>query len=156
MIATGQPQDSTTIRLSHRFTAARSRVFRAWTDPKALQRWFAPNPAHSLRTAEVDLRVGGQYRIGMGASRDDMAYVTGVFQEVKPPERLVYTWLWEGVPPEEGETLVMVEFHDRGNATEVVLTHSRFHDRKALTNHREGWSGCFDGLAAYLVGEEEA
>ncbi len=58
----------------------------------------------------------------------------------------MYTWRWEA-EPELGETLVTVEFLDRGTSTEVVLTHEFFVTEKARDDHQKGWHGCLDRLA---------
>ena len=76
-------------------------------------------------------------------------YLSGTYREVRPPEKLVYTWRWEA-EPEYGETLVTVEFHDRGGSTEIVLTHELFPTEKARGEHERGWSGCCDKLAKIL------
>jgi len=78
----------------------------------------------------------------------DVFYLGGVFREIRPPERLVYTWQWEGEP---GETLVTVEFRDLGSRTEVVLTHERFPDAEAVARHTDGWNGCLIRLAELLA-----
>ncbi len=78
-----------------------------------------------------------------------MFYLSGVYREVRPPERLVYTWRWEAQPELE-ETLVTVEFHDKGEATEVILTHAYFPTAKARDDHNRGWNGCLDRLAKLL------
>jgi len=71
--------------------------------------------------------------------------VGGVFLDVRVPDRLVYTWAWEG--DDAGETLVTVEFRDRGPQTEVAVRHERFVDRHARDEHAQGWNDCLDRLA---------
>ena len=71
--------------------------------------------------------------------------VTGTYQEVSPPQRLVFTWKWE-TEPQHGETLVTIEFLDRGGKTEVILTHERFPSETARDEHHKGWTGCLDRL----------
>jgi uncharacterized protein YndB with AHSA1/START domain len=78
-------------------------------------------------------------------------YLGGVFHEVRPPERLVYTWKWEEDTEATGETLVTVEFKDLGARTEVVLTHGRFPDAGAVGRHGDGWNGCLESLALLLA-----
>ena len=83
------------IHVRHTFAAQRERVFRAWTDPQVLKRWWCP-PGWAPGEMQIDLRVGGAYRIGMRRLRSDAAvYVNGRFLEVNRPERLVYTWRWQ-------------------------------------------------------------
>ena len=102
--------------------------------------------------AEVDLKVGGKYRFGMLEPGKDAPYVSyGVYQEVDPPARLVFTWAFEKMPGDDpdfvpAETLVTVEFIDKDGATEVVLTHERFPDEHMRDEHQAGWGGCLGGL----------
>jgi len=77
----------------------------------------------------------------------------GVYREVKPPERIVFSWSWtKDVPdgpqlhPGSPETEVTVEFFARGNSTEVVVTHAVFGSAKDRDDHRQGWNGCLDLL----------
>jgi uncharacterized protein YndB with AHSA1/START domain len=139
-----------TLNLTRTYSAPRDDVFRAWTEPEALKRWFAPSDEFSTPIAEVDLRVGGAYRIGMKPpDQEDMFIVVGTYREVQPPERLVFTWSWEeGI--DVGETLVTVEFRDLGDSTEVVLTHELFPNEQARDKHIEGWSGCLERLEKIL------
>jgi uncharacterized protein YndB with AHSA1/START domain len=140
--------DDTTLRLVRRIPAARDRVFRAWTDPEVIRRWWVPFEGYSVPAAEVDLRVGGSYRLTMRSAKGEVFSLVGTYREVRPPHRLVYTWEWEGGP--DGETVVTVEFRDLGEATEVVLTHAGFPGPPARDRHREGWNGVLDRLAAAL------
>src|SRR6516225_322534 len=94
------------IELQRRFRASPERVFRAWTQPVALREWWCP-PGWIAGDIEVDLRVGGAYRIAMTRPAGGAPVaVSGQFLEVDPPERLVYTWCWEGAFTEMRPTLV--------------------------------------------------
>jgi len=138
-----------TLNLRRIFKAPREKVFRAWTDPEELKKWWGPE-GYATPSAEVDLRVGGKYRLGMRKLPDgEIFYLSGIYREVRPPESLVYTWRWEA-QPEHGETLVTVEFREVRDSTEVVLTHERFPTQKARDDHNRGWSGCLDRLAKLL------
>jgi uncharacterized protein YndB with AHSA1/START domain len=77
------------------------------------------------------------------------AYVTGTYREIRPSERLAFTWRWED-EPEHGETLVTVELRDVGGATEMVLMHERFPSVASRDSHARGWPSCFDKLATAL------
>ena len=145
-MASRQVDAATTLAIRRTFPAPRERVCRAWTDPTELMRWWGPK-GYETPSAEVDLRAGGRYRLAMRKLPDgEVFHLTGVYQEVRPPERLVYTWRWEA-EPELGETLVTVEFLDRGTFTEVALTHERFPSDAIRDRHGEGWSSCLDRLA---------
>jgi len=143
-----------TLRLTRTFPASPEKVFRAWTDPEALKRW-APPFDRTAPVAEVDLRPGGRYRIHMRAPDGSVEIVTGLYQTVDPPHRLVYTWFWE-TKPEMGETLVTVEFAADAGATRVTLTHERFPNSEVRDRHELGWGGCFDKFAALFTGEGSA
>ncbi len=144
-----QPDADTTLRLRRILPAARERVFRAWTDPQAIAQWWIPNDGFSVPAAEVDLRVGGRYRVTMQNPAGETFHLAGIYREVAAPERLVYTWNWEGTSSEMGETLVTVEFRDLGATTEVVLTHS-LPDVAERDRHGQGWNGCLDHLQEML------
>lgn len=132
------------VEVRRTFAASRQRVFEAWTRPEALKRWAAPGPMETP-VVEVDLRVGGRYRIHMRGPDGKEHRVVGVYREVDPPRRLVYTWTWE-TNPEVTDSVVTVEFHDRGEATEVVLRHGGLPSEDSRRRHTEGWIGCLAKL----------
>ncbi len=139
-----------TLHLKRRFAAPREKVFRAWTDPEALKQWWGP-PGYESPNAKVDLRAGGRYRLAMRKLPDgEVFYLSGTYREVQPPVRLVFTWAWESPEMDMGETLVTVEFLDRGEETEVVLTHELFPNAEICEQHNQGWNGCLDRLTQFL------
>ncbi len=145
-MATRARQSTVTLRLRRTFQAPRDRVFRAWTTPEEMKQWKAPGEL-TTPVAEVDLRPGGKYRIHMQAPDGTLHRLVGEYRVVDPPKKLVYTWQWEDDPDKPSETLVTVEFLERGGATEVVLTHDLFPNEQTRNRHEMGWSGCFDKLA---------
>ncbi|TWP54362.1 SRPBCC domain-containing protein [Lentzea tibetensis] len=119
------------------------RVWRAFTDPAALAAWFWPQRFDPV--VSVDLRVGGSYRIdGPGAG---MA-VSGVYREVTPPSRLVFTWQWDN---ETETTLVTVTIVPSATGTELMIRHERFEDDVVRDAHEQGWSDCLDRLPEWLA-----
>ena len=124
--------------------APRARVFAAWTTAAELKRWHAPGPLH-VGLAELDVRVGGAYRIHMVAPDGTEHRVSGVFREVDPPRRLSYTWGWDGDHPVK-DSVVTIDFLDQGTSTEVVLRHAIAHD-KERTSHTGGWTAILEKLA---------
>ena len=130
--------------------APRADVFRAWTDPEELQAWWGPG-AFTTPSASVDLRPGGRYELVMQPPGGDTRFVlAGEYREVRPPERLVYTWRWEVGVPDPRESLVTVEFRDLGARTEVVLVHDNFVGPGPLEPYVTGWESGLEKLAAYL------
>ncbi|MBI3899818.1 MAG: SRPBCC domain-containing protein [Gammaproteobacteria bacterium] len=146
-------KSETTLVLTRQFDAPREQVFRAWTDPKALMQWFAPADSFTTPAADVELRVGGRYRIDMVSADGKHHIVAGEYREVRAPERLVFTWAWASKEPETGDTLVTVELRDLGGRTELVLTHERFLTAHARDLHEQGHSGCLDRLQRLLAVE---
>ncbi len=149
------------------FAAPRERVFRAWTEPEHLKRWFAPTDDFATPLAEVDLRVGGRYRLGLlrppggcgctpssecADAGPTMKYVGGTYEVIQPFEKLVFTWAWEESDMAPDETRVTVEFLDRAGQTEVVLTHERLPSQESRDQHTHGWTGCLNRLGR-MVGE---
>ena len=128
-------------------------VFSAWTKPEILSQWWGP-PGTTAPVIEVDLRVGGKYRLGIQNESGTILYVVGEYQEVLPPRRLIYTWQWEQDDPDE--TLVTVDFRPvKHSQTEIALKHERFTSVTARTNHHTGWDGCLDKLSKLLTSNEE-
>ena len=131
--------------------ASREKAFDAWTDPGQLRQWFAVAEGFTTPIAEVDLKVGGKYRLGMKAPGDSpLLIVGGVYQEILPPEKLVFTWRWESANPDEPETLVTVEFYEHEGVTEIILKHEHFKDGMQRDKHGKGWVGCLDQLERLL------
>lgn len=132
--------------------APRVRVFRAWTDPVELKAWFGQGD-YVVPDAEVDLRVGGRYRIALKKLPDGEPFaVGGVYREISEPDRLVFTWGWDNLPSSADvqDTVVTVEFRDAPDGTEITLTHERFPTEKARDEHGTGWNGVLDSLRRHL------
>jgi len=108
-----------TLEVRRTFRAPRQRVFDAWTKAEELKRWHSAGPT-TVDATEVDLRVGGKWRVDMRSPEGRTYYVSGSYREIDPPNRLVYTWKWD---TDLDYSVVTVEFHDLGNATEIVLRH---------------------------------
>ena len=145
------PETATKPSLSivRRFGVAPEKVWRACTDPQALRQWMAPSDAYSVRVAEADVRVGGRYRIVMKAPDGEEHDVSGVYREVVPYRKLVYTWAWKSTP--ERESTVTMHFRDTGDGTELTLVHEAFADVEARDRHSQGWTGCIARLEYLLA-----
>lgn len=137
------------LTLERRLKAPRERVWKAWTTGEALKRWFGPSDAMIISVADVDLRPGGRYRIVMQEPGGERHEVGGVYREIEPHSRLVFTWAWVSMP--ERESLVTVELRDAGGETDLTLTHAQFFDEAARDRHQHGWIGSFDRLARHLA-----
>ena len=149
---TEDPAEAGRIEVARMIDAPREDVFQAWTDPDQLRSWWGPGE-FTCPEAEVDLRPGGCYRLVMQPAGGDSFVVAGTYREVDPPARLVYTWRWETGPAADGsESLVSVDFHERGSRTELVLTHTDFPASHGPAPYQMGWEGGLDKFERLFAG----
>jgi uncharacterized protein YndB with AHSA1/START domain len=148
---TGVSQTSTPpLVVTRTFAAPRERVFKAWTDPNQLGRWFGPSDEYSAK-AEIDLRVGGAYRIDIRHNSGSVHTVFGTYREIIVPERISFTWQWEGGTAPD--TLVTIDFASIGETTEITMTHQKFADLETRNRHNDGWTGGLNKLERMLASE---
>lgn len=142
MIPPMSPND-TTLVLRRTFNTSRERVFRAWITPKALESWLRPR-GMNMTVRSLDARVGGSFCFDL----EDGSSLVGTYLQIVPPEKLVYTW--SGGAAQSWETVVTLDFLDRGAVTEIVLTHEGLSspERRALAEG--GWPSLFDALDSVL------
>lgn len=133
------------LRIERRFDATPEEVFDAWTSPEVLRRWWAVHPDGSTPVAEVDLRVGGRYRLMMEQPDGTKHTVGGEYREVNRPNRLVYSWRWELDSGEPGhESVVTVSFNADGERTRLVLEHTELESADSRDRHAQGWNACLE------------
>ncbi len=75
--------------------------------------------------------------------------VSGVYREVIPDRRLVFTWAWKSTP--ERESLVTVDIKPDGEGSIMTLTHEQFFDEDARDRHNQGWEGAIAKMEKYLA-----
>jgi uncharacterized protein YndB with AHSA1/START domain len=118
-----------------------------------LSRWWPAGSDWETPVAEVDPRVGGNLRLVMRSPDGEEFRGRGESLEIRRPERLVFTWTWDGHEGHEGTQLVEVEFTERENGTTIVtLTNRGLRDEESKRSHREGWEASFDNLDRVLSG----
>jgi uncharacterized protein YndB with AHSA1/START domain len=101
-------------------------------------------------TAETNVRIGGRFRIVMlKSSNGEQHDVSGVYREVVPNEKLVFTWAWKSTP--ERESIVTVTFKADNGGTSMTFVHEQFFDEDARDRHQYGWNGSFEKLGNYLA-----
>ncbi len=144
--------DSTTLRLERTYDATAEEVFDAWTNQEVLRRWWMVDDAGSTPQADVDLRVGGAYRLSIARPGEESAHtVRGTYREVSRPARLVYTWAWEQQDGSTGhESTVTVSFVQDGTRTTVVVEHAGLPDETSRERHIDGWQACLRILGARM------
>ena len=142
--------EGTTLALTRSYPVAPEKVWRAWTEAPALKRWWGPGGQDPVSVVELDLRVGGRFRIVFGGPQGTDHEVQGVYREVAPPRRLVFTWTWPRTTPER-ESLVTLEFRAAGRGTELLFRHEKHFDAAVRDGHRRGWTESFVKLEQYLL-----
>ena len=134
----------TQILITREFNAPRHLVYRAWTTPELIKRWWSGDRGE-VTSVEVDLRVGGTWRYVMIANGGFEVAFHGSYREIVPDERIVSTEVYEGMP--DGEALDTVTFTETGARTtlRVLVEHQSQQDRDAHIN-----SGMEGGLQEAL------
>jgi uncharacterized protein YndB with AHSA1/START domain len=124
------------------------RVFKAWTQPELMAQWFFPGQGWRVR-ATADVRVGGRYELAMVDVEGGQHLQFGVYRELVPVSRLVFTWSC----PELGvvDSVVTVMLEAQGKSTGLLLTHDLPPDPKIRKGHEDGWAGCLGNLEKLLV-----
>lgn len=143
------------LRVQRTFEAPRALVWRAWSRPEVLLLWMGPVewPAFEVMS---NFRVGGHWRIGLKSiETGEELWQGGVYREIVEPERLVFTFKWEGSNHEDGapvDTLVTVELQERADGrTDMSFTHEGLKNERSLANHAHGWGSTVDRLQAWLA-----
>ena len=131
------------LTLKRRLNAAPEKVYAAWAQPAKLTQWFGPDSGAVTR-AELDLRVGGRYAIVFHTEDGEEHHVSGVYREVVPNQKLVFTWAWRSTP--ERESLVTILIKPDGDGSLLTLLHEQFFDEVARDRHEFGWTGSLNKL----------
>lgn len=166
---TNAPTSSTRQELviERTFDAPRELVWKAWTEPERMMRWWGPK-GFTCPHCEIDLRVGGKYlncmRGPAGTDFDKDYWSTGVYREIVPLERIVCT---DSFADESGnvvpashygmtgdfplEMLVTVTFEEHEGKTKMTLRHAGLPAGEMSEGAQQGWSESFDKLAESLA-----
>ena len=144
-----------TLHMQRIFDAPRPLLWKAWTSPETMVLWLGPVEWPAVHVSQ-DLRVGGEWRACLRSpdTGQDL-WQGGVYREIVPPERLVFTFKWdeshEDGPPVD--TLVTVVFAETADGrTRMDFTHEGLKSEQSLTGHKHGWTSTMDRLEAFLAG----
>jgi uncharacterized protein YndB with AHSA1/START domain len=145
-----------TLTIVRTFDAPRELVFKVWSQPEHVVRWWGPK-GYTTPSCQMDVRPGGSYRT-VGRAPDGEEFVMrGSYREVVPPERLVMTFAWENGEGRTGhETLIEIEFEDVGGRTRLTFKHGTFETVEARDSHLGGWTAFMESLADYLAANRPA
>lgn len=147
MALTNHTDATESLQIQRWVPAPPERVFSAWTNPDELKKWWGPKGVR-CRSAEVELRVGGQYRIENELPDGSVLWIVGEFEAIERPRLLIYTWSVDGKSPMPER--VTVRFESQDNGTEVTLKHDRI-TPNLLEEHLRGWISCIDGIIEYFA-----
>lgn len=139
-----------TVSLVKQIKASPSKVFEALTVPENMMQWWSVDAGHNL-WAEADVRPGGRYSVAFRMVDGSEHNPTGVYKEVVPDSKLVFTWEWPDHP--EWESLVTIELRPVDIGTELTLTHENLPD-EAAESHEAGWTGLLEQLDLHLGDQE--
>ena len=136
-------QDNVVLRVSRKLNASVADVWNAWTNPEEIAKWWLPEGFSESAPSEVDLRVGGEFKLHMRPPEGDAFYAHGIFKEIVPNSKIKSTWLWS---TSEEETELTIEVNEVGESTEIVILHEFFTNEEGKDKHTEGWVFCLDRM----------
>jgi uncharacterized protein YndB with AHSA1/START domain len=143
--------NSLELMLERVIDAPRPLVFKAWTDPDQIARWWGPK-GYTTIDYEMDIRPGGTYRFHMRSTEGIDRRKRGVYREIVAPERIVFTFAWEEPDGRLGhETLVTVTLEDLGAKTRLTLRQAVFDLATNCEAHVIGWTSCLERFAEYMI-----
>ncbi|MBU1375770.1 MAG: SRPBCC domain-containing protein [Alphaproteobacteria bacterium] len=137
------------VTLVRRINASPARIWAAITQPDLMMQWWSPDAGPTL-SVDVDVRPGGRFSVVFRLLDGSEHNPTGIYQEVVPEKRLVFTWDLPGTPEPKSLVTFLLEPFDGG--VELTLTHEQLPDDDARASHEAGWSGLLDKLPRFLEG----
>ena len=138
------------------FAAAPDRIFRAWTDPEIVKKWFGPRPGSAV-SARIDLRTGGTWCVVLRIDGDARVGFTGEYLVIEPDRRLVFSWAkfsGSDVAPDADLCFSRVEIllSPNGGGTEIRIVHSSITDEETRVGFTGGWEHGIQNLERFLTG----
>jgi uncharacterized protein YndB with AHSA1/START domain len=132
------------LEVRREFAAPPPEVYAAWTTPRRLQRWFRPSEGAAVQRVDVDLTVGGRFRIDLSTADGDPLTYSGVYRALAPPRELEFSW----TPYGRGdlEAVVTVTLEPAGAGCLLCLAHRGTSPEAAAEEHRAGWEAVLDML----------
>jgi uncharacterized protein YndB with AHSA1/START domain len=141
----------TTVRIERLVDAPASAIFDAWTTRDAMETWYCDGEDWNAVVTELDLRVGGRYRVEFGPSGAPPFVETGVYLELERPRRIVIAETLAGVDEPWSDTKVTIELQEQAGKTLLTL----LHEGLPSAHHRDlaagGWPGFLDRLASLVT-----
>lgn len=134
-----------TLIIERFFKTTPEKLFKAWTDPTILVKWWGPE-GFEIPDCEMDVRTGGKWRTTMVSPEGKRHTVSGAYRELSPPGRLVLTWGWEEDGVRGHETVIELAFEPAAGGTRMRFVQSIFESAHVRDLHDQGWSSSFNDL----------
>ncbi|RCS22828.1 SRPBCC domain-containing protein [Phyllobacterium salinisoli] len=141
------------LTLTRIFDASPALVFKVWTTPEHLARWWGPKD-FTVPSVKADFREGGAWRTCIRSPEGQEYWAHGVYREIAPPHRIVFTFTWEEENATNMVTTVTLEKVEAG--TLLTFHQTAFPSAESRDGHAEGWMECIDRLEAYIAEQEGA
>ncbi len=137
-----------------RFKAPVGRVYRAWTDPEQIIKWFGLT-AGGMQAAEIELKVGGQWRFVMSEADEGRSVLHGTYLRIEPEACLEFSWQHvyehaDGRREETSASKVTVTFREEGASTLLHLRHDGIMREEGRLGVGRGWEASFEQLSKLL------
>lgn len=133
----------------------RARVFDAFGRSEALAHWFTPSEDVSLEVLAFEFVPMGGFRLRYTMPDGARLVVGGAYELIAPPEKLAFSWIWEAPDPHADiPTRVLIRFLEKGDSTEVVVTHSQLASKEDCTLSTAAWECTLDNLERTLSANE--
>lgn len=139
---------SRSIHISWKFSHPPVKVWHAWTDSSIVKLWFGSDPNGKVLAAKFDVQINGIFSVTFANSDGSEFTCHGMYQEIAPPSRLVFTWGWANQP--EVDELVTLQFTPTEDGTSMLFEQSNIDPRTGLHNYDAGWRSTFQKLEKAL------
>jgi len=143
------------LTITRTYAAPKELMFQLFTQVEHLKRWFCPL-GWSVAEADLDLTVGGAWRVKMVYPDGEGLVMKGTYREITRPDKVVFTHVWEkGHPNAEIETLITVTFAESGGKTTMTFVQEGFTTESSRDDHLQGWSDAFVNLESAINEESD-
>lgn len=137
------------LTMDRQFNVSKKDVYEAWTNKEALIDWFAPTKEMTTVVHQLDLAVGGKYNIEMLEPDGTSHKIHGEYVALNPYDQIVFTWEWES-DEQHVNSLVTIDLTEKGDVTNMILTHDKLASQESVDLHSEGWMGCLSQLDIFI------
>ena len=145
------------VNVSKDFAAASDILYRAWTEPDQLKKWWKPM-GNQLTEVNTDLKEGGEIEYKFKSEGSENLVIRGEYLEVIPNEKLVYTWKWhvQDEALDDSEYTLTVNFKSADQRSSIQISQEDNNSRESIKPHQHGWDEALNHLAEYLESNQYA